>query len=218
MLQPWPGMSMIEKHAMSCLTPFIAPGSGNMDSDADRAQRRVEARSNIFVVAALASASGTGPVRIRNMSRTGALIEGGAIPAEGSRVRLSRGSLSATGEMVWQRENRGGVRFDSGVAVSDWLPGGKSATGQQRVDEIVYSYKAEIGGMRPAAPAPAEGRPDIGKELLEVRAVLNSVAEELASDDATTARHPNALQQIDMAAQKLEKLARDLSCGAGLAL
>ena len=203
---------------MSCLTPLIAPGNGDMDADADGAQRRVEPRSNIFVVAALASASGTGPVRIRNMSRSGALIEGAMIPAEGARVRLSRGSLSVTGRIVWQRGSRAGLRFHSTVAVADWLPGGKSATGQQRVDEIVYSYKAEIGEMRlPAAPPP-EARPDIGRELLEIRAALTAVGEELASDDATTARHPQALQAIDVAAQKLEKLARDLGSGPGVAL
>lgn len=196
---------------MPCLTPLPAPSASDADPS-DAAQRRVEARSNIFVVAALASGSGSGPVRIRNMSRSGALIEGPAIPPNGSAVRLSRGSLSATGEIVWRHESRAGMRFDSTVTVPAWLPGGKSASGQQRVDEIVYSYKAEIGAMRPAAPAApapeASRRQHIGWQLLELRDALNAVAEELAADDATMARHPNALQAIDMAAQKLETLAR----------
>src|SRR5688500_15452 len=115
---------------MSCLTPLVAPEAGCVDPEGDGEQRRVEARSNIFVVAALAWSSGTGPVRIRNMSRTGALIEGATIPPEGSPVRLSRGSLSVRGEIVWRRENRAGMRFGSAETVADWLPGNKTATGQ----------------------------------------------------------------------------------------
>ena len=207
---------------MAAVTPLHAPNATDVDP-ADGAQRRVEPRSNIFVVAALASGRGNGPVRIRNMSRSGALIEGAVIPADGSAVRLSRGSLGVAGTIVWRHENRAGMRFDCAVTVGAWLPGGKSAAGQQRVDEIVYSYKAEVGARRPAAPAaPAPlraARQDIGAQLIEVRESLNAVAEELAADDATTERHPNALQAIDMAAQKLETLARQLGSDAeGLAL
>jgi len=195
---------------MASLTPLPAPSANDVDPS-DDAQRRVEPRSNIFVVAALAFDSGSGPVRIRNMSRSGALIEGAMIPANGSTVRLSRGSLSVSGEIVWRHESRAGMHFDSAVTVAAWLPGGKSAAGQQRVDEIVYSYKAEVGALHPApvAPAPAVASPqDFGWQLLEVRDALNAIAEELAGDDATMARHPNALQAIDMAAQKLETLTR----------
>ena len=206
---------------MAGLTPLHAPRTIDADRS-DMAQRRVDLRSNIFVVAALASGIGSGPVRIRNMSPSGALIEGGVIPPDGSAGRLSRGTLSVTGEIVWRHENRAGMRFDSVVTVGEWLPGGKSATGQERVDEIVYSYKAEVGAMRPAAAAPAPlsaTRQAIGVELLELLEALNAVAEELAHDDATTARHPKALQAIDVAAQKLEALARQLGSDApGLAL
>lgn len=207
---------------MPCVTPLHAPSANDLDAS-DGAQRRVEPRSNIFVVAALASDRGSAPVRIRNMSRSGALIEGGVIPPNASAVRLSRGSLSVSGEIVWRHESRAGMHFDSAVTVAAWLPGGKGAAGQQRVDEIVYSYKAEVGAMRPAAAvepvAVLAPREDLGRELLDVRAALNAVAEELAGDDATMVRHPNALQAIDMAAQKLETLARRLGSDApGLAL
>lgn len=203
---------------MPSLTPLIAPGADPVDPNSDSgAQRRLDARSNIFVVAALASAGGSWPVRIRNMSRSGALIEGAVLPPEGTPLRLSRGSLSVTGEIVWRRENKAGVRFDSAVAVADWLPGGNRATGQQRVDEIVYSVKAEIGALRqsaaPAHPSVPE-RTDIAGELLELKASLATAAEELADDEAAAERHPGALQAIDMAGQKLEKLARLFGAGA----
>ena len=205
---------------MAGLTPLHAPRTIDADRS-DMAQRRVDLRSNIFVVAALASGIGSGPVRIRNMSPSGALIEGGVIPPNGSAGRLSRGTLSVTGEIVWRHENRAGMRFDSAVTVAAWLPGGKSATGQERVDEIVYSYKAEVGAMRDATAVPAPlspGRQELSGELLEVRQALNDVAEKLAGDDSTMARHTDALQAIDLATQKLEILARQLGSDApGLA-
>ena len=208
---------------MPSLTPLFSPSTGSVNPDAEGAQRRVEARSNIFVVAVLASDNGSAPVRIRNMSRSGALIEGGVIPPENASVRLSRGSLSVRGQIMWRRENRAGVHFESAVAVADWLPGGKGASGQQRVDEIVYSYKAEVGAMRPVQIAPPEQafaeRPDLAAELLELRTALDAVAEELAGDEATAVRHPDALQAIDMAAQRLEKLAQQFGSELpGLAL
>jgi hypothetical protein len=201
---------------MACLTPLIAPNAP-ADPNGGEAHRRVEPRSNIFVVAALASAQGTGPVRIRNMSRSGALIEGPVIPPTRSAIRLSRGSLGVAGEIIWRRDNRAGVRFECAVAVAEWLPGGNRSSGQQRIDEIVYSYKAEVGAMSHASAASIEApveRPDVVRELLELQAALNAVAEELVSDAAATERHPNALQAIDMTAQKLEALARQLGASS----
>lgn len=197
---------------MPCgLISLIAPRTGDVHPDDDKkAQRRVDARSNIFVVAALTSADGTIRVRIRNMSRTGALIEGSLIPPAGAPVRLSRSSLSVPAEIVWLRGTRAGVRFGSAVTVAEWLPRAKSATGQHRVDEIVYSYTAEMGAMR-TATAPKAGsvaRPEIEKELLDLSASLNAAAEELAADDHAMERHSSALQAIDVVAQKLEQIGR----------
>jgi len=60
---------------------------------------RVESRSNIFVMATIYAPGGSTPVRVRNMSRTGALVEAPVLPAAGSRVRLSRGSLTVVGDI-----------------------------------------------------------------------------------------------------------------------
>ena len=54
------------------LTPLLAAAVAGLDLDVSPpVQRRVDARSNIFLVAALLSGSASGPVRIRNMGKLG---------------------------------------------------------------------------------------------------------------------------------------------------
>lgn len=196
---------------MTILTPLLA-----VEADAGHGgvQQRTDARSNMFVMAAIYFGGSPLPVRIRNMSRSGALIESATIPAENSEVRLSRGSLSVSGRIIWQRGNRAGIRFDSDVAVADWLPRGSGMTGQHRVDEIVHACKtlpsAALEGMAGSATTEPSHR-DIARQMLQFRDALNAVAEELAGDTAIAAAHPTALQALDVMGQKFEKLASALS-------
>src|SRR5437868_9655101 len=121
---------------------------------------RAEPRSNIFVIATLYASGGSTPVRIRNISRMGALIEAAALPPCGEAVRLSRGSLSVAGQVVWAAGPRAGLHFTSHVAVADWLPSGQRGSGQQLVDELVH--QARLGAVpqsAPAAPAPSSISP-----------------------------------------------------------
>jgi len=96
---------------------------------------RLDGRSNIFVTATLYAAGGSTPVRIRNMSRSGALVEASALPPAGTGVRLCRGSISVAGEVIWVDARKAGLRFASPTAAADWLPGGKRGMGQQLADE-----------------------------------------------------------------------------------
>lgn len=174
-------------------------------------ETRSEARSNLFVMATLSSAGGSGPVRIRNMSRGGALIEGGVIPAVGSPIRLNRGTLSVSGRIAWHSGNKAGIRFDSTVAMADWLPKGIGTKGQQRVDETVFQYKS---GARPAAQPvgaanEADGDDALADELLNLKRRLQAAAVELA-DCAATTQQLLSLQLVDTTAQDLEKIARRL--------
>ena len=85
---------------MTTLTPLLA---ADAPSAPDPAHQRAEVRNNMFVVAVLYGAGGSVPVRVRNMSRGGALVESADTPGEGQHVRLSRGSLSVRGHIAWQR-------------------------------------------------------------------------------------------------------------------
>lgn len=189
---------------MTALTPFLAPDA---DPTAGLAHQRADPRSNMFVMATLYHDGTSTPVRVRNMSRGGALVEGSVLPPDQARVRLSRGSLSVRGRIVWLEDNRAGLRFDAAVEVAPWLPGGSRPSHQQRIDEMVQACRQSPGGgSEPPAPA-ASGQARAVRQLLDLRDTLNAVAEELAGDTSIAMAHATALQRLDVAAQALDKLA-----------
>jgi hypothetical protein len=169
---------------------------------------RVESRSNIFVMATMYAGGGSTPVRVRNMSPSGALVEAPGLPAVGTSVRLSRGSLTVGCDVMWMGDGKAGLRFSDPVTVNDWIPLGKRGSGQQLIDEIVH--RARLGGRAQAAPATVE----IADEMVQLRQMLERVGEELASDPAVLTRHGPALQTIDTVIQGLSKVA--LNAGTSL--
>lgn len=193
---------------MNSLRPLLAPDA---QSQTDHAHQRADMRSNMFVMATLYSDRGSAPVRIRNMSRGGALIESAVVPPEGSRVRLSRGSLSVRGEVVWRRDNRAGIRFDAALEVGNWLPSGIRPSHQQRVDEMIHACRSAPAGSAELTPPPPLARSEAIRELLDLRDTLNLVAEELAGDITIAMAHATGLQKLDVAGQMLDKLAARLA-------
>ena len=169
----------------------------------------------MFVVAVLYADGGSAPARIRNMSRSGALIECAAIPPEGSEVRLSRGSLSVRGCVAWRRGDRAGIRFKGAIDIAEWLPRASKPSGQQRVDAMVQACRTptpRFHHSEGAAHAPSKA--EAIRELLELKDALNQAADELANDASIAAGFPAALQTLDMTAQKLEILAGLLAEGS----
>jgi hypothetical protein len=175
---------------------------------APSSDHRVESRSNIFVMATMYAGGGSTPVRVRNMSRTGALVEAPGLPAVGTSARLSRGSLTVGCDIMWMGDGKAGLHFSDPVTVNDWIPLGKRGSGQQLIDEIVH--RARLGGKAQAAPATVE----IGDEMVQLRQMLERVGEELAFDPAVLTRHGPALQTLDAVVHALSRLA--LNAGTSL--
>ena len=145
------------------------------------------------------------PVRVRNMSRAGALVEAPALPPVGTTVRLSRGSLNALGDVMWASDGRAGLCFASPVAILDWLPQGKRGSGQQLIDEIVH--RARVNGTQPTTPpSPALATVEIADEIVQLRQMLERVSEELSSDPVVSNGHGEALQVLDAVGEGLGKL------------
>ena len=150
------------------------------------------------------------------MSRKGALIEGESLPATGSQVRLSRGSLTVTGEVLWLAQGRAGLQFAEFVSVPDWLPSAQRNPRQQYVDEVVYHSK--LGSQSVAFSAPSRPTCDqppssdrLAAELVGIKRSIDRAAEELASDPETSARHAASLQALDLAAQSVGRLTEALA-------
>jgi hypothetical protein len=171
---------------------------------------RDNARSNLFVLARISSDEVSGPVRIRNLSSTGALIEGAALPPEESAIRLTRARHTVSGRVIWSRNNRAGIGFDCTISVAEWLPSGTRATGQQRIDEIVHACK---GGAAGKGAAKLPGDPDFAETMMEMSRSLSRSAETLLNDPLVFNRHSTAIQTVDVTAQKLSELAWKLAQG-----
>ena len=154
------------------------------------------------------------PVRVRNLSETGALIEGTKLPAADVPVMLLRNTLLVTGTIVWSRPGQAGLRFADVIEIRGWIKPGPSAApttaGQARVDTIQTAARAGLSTIpaRPLSDARhaelAAAMPSrIVEELAYIRRLVESIGDELVSEPAIVCRHASALQKFDLAAQML---------------
>lgn len=184
---------------------MTAEAAEALGTDAQR-----EPRTNVFVMAAIYGEAGSTPVKVRNVSPGGALIEGAVVPPPGSRVRLCRGSMSVTAEVAWSEDGRAGLHFESAVCVADWLPGGRGTSHQQCVDEMIQEVRASHLVSVPAGGCPGPQSNEVtAVELTRLTEAVESLAHDLARDPAVVKRHMLRLQTLDLAAQTLRKLAAE---------
>lgn len=149
------------------------------------------------------------PVKLRNMSSTGALIEGDDIPDPGLSLALRRGSLQADGKVAWKVGSKAGVAFTSPIQVKDWL-GSLGSPHQARVDLMVAEIKASKGASSTAIPSkPQWVELEALTQLRKVRADIGVVALDLARDASLVANHPE-IQMLDISMQKLDELIAQL--------
>lgn len=79
-------------------------------------QNRRERRANVLMAASL-DVSGTAyPIKLRNLSSDGALVEGDKLPIEGTEVNFCRLELNQPAKVVWVRENRAGLSFKDALS------------------------------------------------------------------------------------------------------
>jgi hypothetical protein len=184
------------------------PGS----SPRDRAPRK-----NLLLTATIRSQGVTAPVRIRNLSEKGAMVDGQALPEPGASLILQRLEVEMRGVVAWRAEGRCGIRFEGAASVDEWVAGRRApetifGQGQSRVDQI----QAAIRGGRDIADedVPAVSRPElitdvearVAEELDHVQRMLDDVAGDLIGDMALLQRHGDALQRFDNACQILNQL------------
>lgn len=157
-------------------------------------------RSNVFVSAALYSDGGSAPAMIRNLSESGALVEGPVLPPPGTQVRLRRGSFEVTGVVVWQNSRRVGLKFDSSISVDDWLP---SATRKHQalVDKMIHDVRTSVvERLNPPSLEPVW-------TAEKIASFLECVAEEFSTDGRIVDEHSDQLQRLEIVVQRIRRLA-----------
>lgn len=74
-------------------------------------QNRKTRRSNVLMSASLELSGSSLPVKLRNLSAEGALVEGDKLPVEGASLLFRKGDLSMPGHVAWVKGKQAGVRF-----------------------------------------------------------------------------------------------------------
>lgn len=84
-------------------------------------QNRRSRRSPVLLAASIDVAGAERPVKLRNLSEEGALIEGEHLPAAGSRAVFCRNDLKLQSEVVWVHGKYAGLAFDQALDRSEVL-------------------------------------------------------------------------------------------------
>jgi hypothetical protein len=78
-------------------------------------------RSNVLLAASIEVLGTVMPVKLRNLSSQGALIEGKDLPIEGSEIVFRRNDLKAKGRIAWIHEDQAGIAFNVLLAQEEVL-------------------------------------------------------------------------------------------------
>lgn len=76
------------------------------------AQNRRSRRSNVLLAATVEAARGELPVRLRNLSADGALIEADELPGKGEQILFRRNDIAVAGRIAWVLDRHAGLSFD----------------------------------------------------------------------------------------------------------
>lgn len=170
------------------------------ESSGGSADPRLDERSNVFLSATMHGPSGAHPVRIRNISSLGAMLDGRDLPDEGSRVTLRRGQLMTDAEVAWQSGEFRGIRFDTPVEPDDWIKR-VGHSGQQRVDNAVAALR--VGMVEAAATLGEAGESQSVADLSEE---LVGICERMASSPGLTVELGEDVLKVEAIALSLRKL------------
>ena len=83
--------------------------------------KREPKRSRVFLSAEVDAGKGPVTARIRDISRTGALMESDFAPKGGETVRMTCGSTVAEGRVAWSDRGWFGLEFDSPLTAEDLI-------------------------------------------------------------------------------------------------
>lgn len=128
-------------------------------------QNRRSSRSNVLLAATIEAFGKAIPVKLRNLSTEGALIEGKNLPLEGSKVVFKRNELSVESHVAWVLDDHAGVAFTRTIPPEDVLrniPTPRSPPPQKFGRPGLAHRKLTADELRLAqswAWAPSHGRP-----------------------------------------------------------
>lgn len=184
-----------------CRLSEYSPDSRLPDESVGKTPAPRTSRTNLLLSATIEANGLSAPVRIRNLSEHGALIEGAALPPVGSNLILRRLQLEMRATVIWSDKSRCGVRFDGLIAVAGWRVGNWIAPVGNAPPSRSDSTKEP---QKPASQTPA--RTHAGLDA-RIAAELKTVQQQLAQIRI----EPSMAEQFDLVSQTLGHLAAILA-------
>ena len=74
-------------------------------------QNRKTRRSNVLMSASIELSGKSLPVKLRNLSAEGALVEADMLPVEGASIMFRKGELCVQGRVAWAKTRHAGISF-----------------------------------------------------------------------------------------------------------
>lgn len=170
-----------------------------------RTDSRTNQRKSLFAAGVLKSTSGVWPVRIRNISATGALVEASSLPKAGLSVRLCRASLWINAEIRWVGDGRAGLLFEGCVDVAAWLRSCAVRGHQERVDEMIDEVRASPGVAVPAHKEFLDS-PDATARIVAILGQLEEIASNLSASGNLMPQYAIELQTLDICIAELRRI------------
>lgn len=94
---------------------------GPRSGDPELRGRRTEPRAVIILPASAEAISGNRNVKLLEVSRSGARLEGDRLPQTGKDVLIRCGRIEAFGAVAWTKAGRCGIHFDEALSPKDLL-------------------------------------------------------------------------------------------------
>jgi len=162
-------------------------------------------RSHLFLSATIHFDQISAPIRLRDLSASGARVEGTTLPEIGVTATIRRGILHASGTIVWRNRKGCGFRFDSPLALHKWMPEQASRDQTAIADSVeVLPFQAPP----PASKALRDVLPHrLAEELAYVGRLLESLGDDLSAEPLIVMRHAEKLQNLDISTQILGHVA-----------
>jgi len=180
--------------------------------------RRTANRSSLYLAASLYCDGSVYPVKIRNISSAGALLDTLTVLAPGSLVQLIRGPLIVHALVAWTDQGRLGLKFSGTVDVQRWRQTISNAE-QQRVDDVVTLVKAGAVPLQVYSSASSlEETNGPSSDLLRASKLLSRLGDRLANDAIVVANFPGELQNLDIAIQVIDAIAALMESRTDLAI
>lgn len=114
-------------------------------------RRRRVFGSRLATTATLETSASKLPVVIRNMSSTGAIIEGSTLPSAGATVILKRELLEQMASVVWSQDGRSGLEFLEPVSLEEVMRLAQSHPYPAKARNTPYYWRSASAAEVPTA-------------------------------------------------------------------